>query len=244
MRDINQYEKDYMKSDFEIYQVKMRRKRVLESIRGRKRILEIGCGTESLFMYIDWEIEEYTVVEPGKEFIEYAKKRIVGENTIRFLNECFSANEAVLSKKYDAIVCSSLLHEIEKPGDMLEDIAAACTKQTLVHINVPNANSFHRLLAKEMGIINEVKQFSERNKKLQQNTVYTIDELKEQCIAAGFSIVSSGSYFIKPFTHDQMYRMMVNGILDENVLEGLYKMTEYMPEAGAEIYVDCMKQGE
>jgi len=37
MRDISKYEDEYIKPDFEQYQVAQRRKKVLESIKGRKK---------------------------------------------------------------------------------------------------------------------------------------------------------------------------------------------------------------
>ena len=56
---------------------------------------------------------------------------------------------------------------------------------------------------------------------------------------SGFEILESGSFFVKPFSHEQMYNMMQQGILNEAVLDGLYYLTEYMPEFGSEIYVNC-----
>ena len=47
---------------------------------------------------------------------------------------------------------------------------------------------------------------------------------------------------MKPFTHSQMYEMMCKSIIDEKVLDGLYEMTEYMPEMGSEIYVNVRRK--
>lgn len=44
---------------------------------------------------------------------------------------------------------------------------------------------------------------------------------------------------MKPFSHNQMYEMMQSAIIDEKVLDGLYRLAEYMPEYGSEIYVNC-----
>lgn len=54
----------------------------------------------------------------------------------------------------------------------------------------------------------------------------------------------SGSFFVKPFTHAQMEQCLNNGVVGENVLDGLDKMIEFMPELGAEIYVNCRFIGE
>ena len=76
MRDIKQYVKNYNDMSFEKYQVNFRRKKVLEIIKKYypTRILEIGCGMNPLFQYIDWPIENYTVVDPSEDFIKNAKR--------------------------------------------------------------------------------------------------------------------------------------------------------------------------
>lgn len=243
MRNISDYENEYLKPDFEKYQVIQRRKKVLDSIYGRKKILEIGCGIDPMFKYIDWEVDVYKVFEPGGKFIDNAKKvaRDIGKE-ILFINKPFTAEDDTDGLEYDAVICSGLLHEVENPAELLENICMVSNKETLIHINVPNANSFHRLLAKEMKLISDTKQFSERNVKLQQNTVFDMDSLKSLCGEAGLVVESCGSYFVKPFAHFQMKQMMDEGIIDERVLDGLYSMTKYMPELGSEIYVNCRKQ--
>ena len=45
-------------------------------------------------------------------------------------------------------------------------------KNTYVYINVPNANSIHRLIAMEIGIIENIFAKSERNKYLNQKEIF------------------------------------------------------------------------
>ena len=54
--------------------------------------------------------------------------------------------------------------------------------------------------------------------------------------------MDSGSYFIKLFNHEKMQRMIDIGILDSNILDGLNRMIKYMPDEGAEIYVNVKKK--
>ncbi|MCV3413760.1 hypothetical protein L8V81_03235 [Campylobacter lari] len=51
-------------------------------------------------------------------------------------------------------------------------------------------------------------------------------------------ILDSGSYFIKPFNHSKMSLCLENKIIDEKLLDGLYKLSDYIPEFGAEIFVN------
>lgn len=241
MRDIQQYTQDYLQPNFEDYQIKYRRKKIIEELNKYKhtRILEIGCGMEPLFQYLDdMEYEHYVVVEPSKQFYENACHISENNNKITCINDFFQYDEKLEKEKFNFIICSSLLHEIENQMKFLEDIAAVCNKETVVHINVPNANSFHRLLAKEMGLIDDVHDLSKRNLQYQQHNVFDQGLLKQFVSGVGFSVLDSGSYFVKPFTHQQMFQMMNEGIIDEKVLDGLYKMGKYFDNYGSEIYVD------
>ena len=137
------------------------------------------------------------------------------------------------------IICSALLHEVDEPESMLEDIFRICDDRTIVHVNVPNAKSFHRLLAKNMRIILNEYEASERNIALQQNTIFDLERLSSMLINHKFEILDKGSYFIKPFTHKQMYDLIQKKIIDNRILDGLYNMVSDLPMLGSEIFVNC-----
>ncbi len=239
MRDLEKYEKDYNVPNFEDYQIKYRKKKILSILRNYKpqRILEIGCGMEPLFPFVDWDYEKMVIVEPCEEFYKQAQN-LINSNKIDSYNECFSCNDKMKSYSFDFIICASLLHEVNDPLNFLKDIASVANKDTIVHINVPNAYSLHRLIAKGMGFIDDVHAMSDRNKIYQQNSVFDLESLKKLANDAGFDTLEEGSYFVKPFSHDQMYKMIQQGIIDEKVLDGLYSLEEYLPMYGSEIYLN------
>lgn len=241
MRDIEKYEKDYNVPNFEDYQLVYRRRKILESLEKYKpkTILEIGCGMEPLFQFWVSSYDTYTVIEPGEKFYKHALECARYNDKIRCVNDFFGEKSVKNLDCYDVIICSGLLHEVEEITSFLESIRKVCHSDTIVHFNVPNAKSFHRLLAKEMGIIKEVYEPSQRNILYQQNRVFDLETLLNLLQEYHFSCIESGSYFVKPFTHDQMFQMLENGCIDKTVLDGLWKMTEYMPELGSEIYANC-----
>ena len=166
MRDIDKYAEDYNQPNFEDYQVIYRRRKILEIMKNYqpKRILEIGCGMEPLFQYINFEYDKYIIVEPSERFFNNAISLAKENEKVTGYNRCFSSTEELKNSKVDFVICSSLLHELEQPIELLQSIAEVCKENTIVHINVPNANSLHRLIAKEMGLIEDVHDMSERNK--------------------------------------------------------------------------------
>ena len=243
MRDIDDYTQKYLEPDFEAYQVKYRRKKVLEILHQYrpKHVLEIGCGMEPLFKYADWNYQLWTVVEPSNIFYENAKQIVAdrkSENCVRIYQDFFPTHE-IDGMQFDFIVSSGMLHEVEDAELILRGMADACTEDTIIHINVPNANSFHRILAKNMKLLDDVHDFSERNRQLQQHRVFDMKSLTAEVEKMGFSVCDSGSYFLKPFTHAQMFKMMGDHIIGEDVLDGLYAITDSLQEYGSEIYVNA-----
>lgn len=241
MRDIEDYSEKYRKIEFEKYKVLYRRKKIVEVITERhaESILEIGCGMDPLFQYLC--NTKFTIVEPSQLFCDNIENLIYrgGVNNVRYKRGFFEDIAPSLSKEYDLIICSSLLHEVESPDRIIKSIADICNSDTLVHINVPNANSLHRLLGKEMGILQDVHEMSENNIEFQQNINFDKSRLEKIVNENGLRIIEFGGYFLKPFSHKQMYRMMQMKVIDEKVLDGLFELGKHMPEICSEIYVNC-----
>lgn len=242
MRDIIEYQKEYIKSDFEqSYQVRYRRKKVVELVEKEKHqsILEIGCGMDTIASYISG-FNNFTIVEPGKAFIEKAQSDMQENERVNFVNGYFEEElDEVKRHTYDFVIVSSLLHEVENPLELLLAVKTICTPQTIVHVNVPNALSLHRILAYEAGMIGSLEDKSGRNVALQQNKIFDMNSLETLLRSTGeIEICEKGSYFVKPFSHKQLEDCLGYGIIDENILDAFYKLTKYMPEYGSEIYMN------
>ncbi len=244
MRNIEDYTKNYLIENFEDYQIRYRKKKLIEILEKYKpkNILEIGCGMNPIFLDYQEKDIMYTIIEPSEHFYNNALKLSAAYEGVKCINDLFGKNDASsekLGNQFDFIICSSLLHEIENTKEMLNDIVHCCNKNTIVHINVPNAYSMHRLLAQESAMISDIHDFSKRNHQFQQNRVYDLEALKEEIIQNGLVVIEEGSYFIKPFSHNQMYQLLKSGIIDEKILDGFYHMVRWMPEYGSEIFVNC-----
>lgn len=199
---------------------------------------------EPLFLFFN-QYKKYVLVEPCSVFFKNAEnlKQEKQLTNVICYNEFFENIEnKLLEYKFDYIVCSGLLHEVEQPEKFLKNIFNICIDdKTIVHINVPNVNSFHRLLAKESGLIKNEHDMSDKNLLLQQHTNFDMNMLIEMAENVGFNVINKGSYFIKPFTHAQMKQLMDIGILNQNLLDGFYNMEKYMPGMGSEIFIEVKK---
>ncbi len=244
MKDISDYTQNYFKHPFENIQIAYRKRKVLECLNNylHSTILEIGCGLDPFFNYYI-EFDQLVIVEPSTVFYENATSMVKKEkgltSKVLVINDYLEdSTDELKNFNFDFVIISCLLHEIENVELFLEKIRSLITSKTIVHIDVPNAQSFHRILAHEMGLINSVYELSESNLRFQQQKVYDLASLSKLIANHDFDIVDSGSYFIKPFTHKQMANMVENNIIDEKIMDGLYRMTKYMPYLGSEIFIN------
>lgn len=247
-RDIGAYQAAYASTyDFEAVQVRFRREAVLDSLLSRKprRVVEIGCGMEPLLPHylaangsgIDW----WVVVEPAPMFAESARAVARDRTGMAVVEDFFGsavANRIVREYGHAGfVVCSGLLHEVADPMDLLRAIRIVMGDEALVHVNVPNASSLHRRLAKAMGLIQELETLSDRNLQLQQHRVYSLATLQRDLRAAGLRPVEDGGILMKPFTHAQM--SIVVDAIGSDFLAGLAVLGRELPELSSEIFVNA-----
>lgn len=243
MRDINKYEDDYIELMYEQYQVKYRKRMLLEQLQqfNHKRLLEIGCGLEPIYKFIS-DYDQMVIIEPADKFYSAIKNDSTKKSNVICIHGFFEDHiEELKQYDFDFIVISSLLHEVEDPEKMLALVNKICSKNAVVHINVPNAMSLHRLLAFEMGLIKSVFQPSETQIKMQQQSIFDINSLSNLVKKNGFSVINSGSYYLKMFTHAQMQQLVDQKLITPQMMNGFYKMVKYMPNFGSEIFINCKK---
>lgn len=235
------YRQQYDRRNFETILVEYRRARVLQSMRAHPhaRVLEIGCGVDPLFGHCD-DFEQFTVVESVGEFAAAARERADGR--VAVIEGYFERVGELLESRrpYDFVVCSSLLHEVPDPDVLAASIRGVCEPRTVVHFNVPNVRSFHRLLAVEMGVIPSVFEKSGMERTFGRHAQFDLQRLVGLLRRHGFRELEAGTYFLKPFTHRQMDWLLASGEFDPAILDGLSRMVKHLPEMGCELYVDAI----
>lgn len=241
MVDQNDYQLNYQSLTFEDTLRKFRMAHLVNYIKSitSNRILEIGCGNDPLFGYFN-DFEKMDIVEPGNLFYENTKSKINNDTRISIVNS--SIEEAVnqLNNDYDVIVIGGFLHEIDNPDEVLNLIKKCANQDTVVLTFVPNADSFHRVLALEAGLIKTNFEFSDNDKKFGRRTVFSIQSFSELFQSVGYDVLKVDTYFIKPFAHEQMKL----DIFTDKILEGLNKMTKYIPNMGCEIFLAAKKNNK
>lgn len=144
-----------------------------------------------------------------------------------------------LGGRFDMVVLSCLLHEVPDPQRLLSAVHGLCAAGGVLHVNVPSARSLHRLLAVAMGLIPDVATESDTQRTMQQRGVYDAAGLERELARGGFAVTHRGSIFVKPFTHAQMQRLVDDGFLTPQLLDGLDALAELLPDLGSEVWVDA-----
>lgn len=241
------YGSDLSKEGFESYLVHFRRKHLIDIMRSynSQSIVEIGCGTEPVFSWYS-DCKKIQIIERSKEFCELASSELIRlrkesdkyekiDIAIRNVSfeSCFD-----LGAQIDFVILSSILHEVDDAELFLKHLKTLLKGDEFVYINVPNANSLHRLLAHRAGIIKDTAEISKRGEFFETKRVFEINELAALVKLCGFDIVDSGTSVLKPFTHAQMDK-----IFDRNphsnaaILEALFDSDAIVPGLGSEVWM-------
>jgi SAM-dependent methyltransferase len=239
-RDLVDYAAQYRTLPFEPLQAGFRRRRVLDRVATRdpRRLLEIGCGELPLF--VDLPGVESVVIEPTPAFAAGARRLAEGVDRVQVV-EAFAeeVDRALLGEPFDMVVLSCVLHEVPDPQRLLSAARSFCAPAGVVHVNVPNARSLHRLLAVAMGLIADPAAESDVQRQMQQRAVYDEYSLERELAAAGLAVRDRGGIFVKPFTHAQMQHLVEEGSLTVELLDGLARLAETLPDLASEIWMDA-----
>ena len=236
-RDLGDYTHQYRSLPFEPLQIEYRRRLVLEQVAAIRpaRLLEVGCGERPLFL--DLPGVACTVVEPTPAFAQRAVELASGRTGVRVARS-FVEEFDPLGEDYDMIVASCVLHEVPDAQVFLTALQRLCGPETVVHVNVPNARSLHRLLAVAMGLIDDPGTPSQTQRTMQQRGgVYGRESLTQALADAGLQVTAAGTLFVKPFTHGQMQQLVDQGFMTPAMLDGLARLVDWLPELGSELWV-------
>jgi len=238
-RDIDDYTAQYLLLPFEPIQAAYRRRRVLSRVAAcaPKRLLEVGCGHAPLFTDLPGMV--VTVVEPSPVFAGAARALAAGRKDVSVVDG-FVEDLAAPVEPYDMVIASCVLHEVEDAPSFLAGLRRQCGPSTVLHVNVPNVRSLHRLLAVAMGLISAPGQTSATQRTMQQRGIYDSASLRDEIERAGFALREAGSLFVKPFTHAQMQQLVDQGFMSTAMLDGLDALVATLPELGSEIWAEAV----
>lgn len=205
-----------------------------------RSILEVGCGLE-LFMdaaiHSGLDFRQWVVIEPASRLAQKVRDRAEAEPRLHVI-EGYCEDPAVCEVTkgqgpFDVVLLSGVLQDVDDPAELLRLSLTSAAPGAHVLVTTPNALSFHRLLAVEMGLMTTPHALSPRNLRLRQNVVFDPDSLRKLLEDGGVRNLEFDGYMFKPFTHIQMARVLE--LLPPEASEGLDRLGQKFPQYAAEI---------
>ena len=250
--DIDLYQQSYDADyGFESVLVQARQRLLAERIQSLlpRTVVELGCGRELLVDELRRRgeeiegVERWIILEPSLEFAAHAKQCLASDSRFEVWHGFAESLVERVTHDFpcgaELVLASSLLHEVKDVSQFLEAAKAMKHAEGILHVNVPNAHSFHRQLARAMGMVGDEQELSTRNLQLGQSRIYDMKRLKQALSAASLRVVHEGGYFMKPWTHAQMESVrQQHDFMDDTMLDGLWTLGRENPAMAAEIFIE------
>jgi ubiquinone/menaquinone biosynthesis C-methylase UbiE len=240
LEDLDKQGEDYSKStsvNYSAYIYKYRYRVVRDRMTG-PNVLEVGVGHADVTNWLS-EDGSFKIVsiDGSKAVLEYAAQKVTHPERVTFVHTYFEEFES--DTLFDDILITNSLEHVDDPVGVLKHIQQFLKPTGYIHITVPNAMSIHRMLGKEMGMLENEWSLNSHDIKVGHQRVYTLDLLRMHINKAGLKDVIYDGVILKALSNVQM-----NDLIDtygEKVIDGLFAVGRRLPELAAELYICCRK---
>lgn len=203
-------------------------KRIMEILKEQgiekiKSCLELGIGHGYSTEFFSTHIQKYTVLEGDKSIIEKFKMTYP-KLPIKIINKYFEDYDT--KERYDIIICGFVLEHVDNPREILKKYKKMLTPNGKIIITVPNAETLNRRIGYEAGLLKDMYELSEHDRRCGHKRYYSMKSLDDDVKNCGLKCISREGLFLKPFTTLQMIHLG----LSDNVVEGLMKVGRDYPE--------------
>ena len=147
---------------------------------------------------------------------------------------CSYFEDLVLGEKFDTVLMGHILEHVDDPKTVIEVAMRHLTQDGVIIADVPNANSIHRHMGVQLGMIAKTNELNSADLSIGHQRVYERSEFERDFTDLGLNVVESGGFFMKPFSNAQ-----IESFLSESQIDALLEIGSHFPDIAAEIYVVC-----
>ena len=195
-------------------------------------LLELGIGHGHSARRFVTAFPRYVVVEGSAKMIDRFRAQ-PGTETIEVVQGMFE--EFTTTEKFDVIVMGFVLEHVTDPDRILKRFRDFLAPGGSLFVTVPNAESMHRRLGYEAGLLDDLMKLSDADRQLGHQRLFTVASLRRSVEAAGYEIRAVEGLFLKPITTSQIKALN----LSEPVLQAMLKVGVAYPELSAGILVQA-----
>lgn len=195
-----------------------------------KTCLELGCADGQMTNYLVQDFEQVVAVDGSKVFIEQLESRNIPNLSLVYsLFEHYEPTE-----RFDVIMMAHILEHVDHPADLLKRVAPWVKEDGVILVDVPNADSLHRLAGVKMGLLERKDSLNEKDHFLGHRRVYTVELMRQHIEGAGLTLKHWGGHFLKTVSNGQMIKSWTSDMMD-----AYYELGKEFPDNAAEIYFVC-----
>jgi len=245
-RNLEDYLENFHTLPFERTQELYRKRKILEIARNTHHkigdLLEVGPGLMPLFPELT-EVKKVVLLEPLRPIYKDLLFKFQNHENVSIFPCLLKDLRSELKPgfKFNTVILSSVLHELDEPSLALELIHSSLQKSGKLFIVVPNNQSIHRLVGERMGIVSKLDELSGTEVLMQQTQSFSPKTLRSLLASSGFEQIEISTNFIKPLPHRQMQIALQKGIINNEELDFLYSLSEFLPDFGSEIFAVATK---
>jgi len=192
-------------------------------LRPHESVLELGCATGLMTTLLAGEGRRLVGVDRSPEYLARAQARNL--DGCRFVAGDLDALGALSGLgRFHQIVVTNVLHEVADPVAVLRRAASDfALPGAPVHVSLQNPRSLHRLVALEMGLIDDLHTIAERGRRFGTRRLLDAGELAELGRTAGLREIAREGVFLKPLPNDRLEA------LPSEILDGLERAARHLP---------------
>jgi len=173
--------------------------KVIQTINATK-ILDVGCGNGQFtkVLTIENPLLQLVCLEPNQKYVSEARKNLTGKN-VAVIESSFEDFQT--KQTWDLCMFNGVLEHMNNP---IEALRKASTFAKYTFVIVPNAQSLHRIIGVELGLIPDIKYLAEADLKVGHKRYYDPSLLFSHFRKANLKIVDAGGICLKPLSNQQM----------------------------------------
>jgi SAM-dependent methyltransferase len=149
---------------------------------------------------------------------------------------CSLFEELVCDTKFETVLLAHILEHVDNPVEIIRVGKKHVADGGVILIDVPNADSFHRLAGVRMGLLKKKDDLNETDHKLGHRRVYTVELMKKHIETAELRIREWGGCFLKTVSNAQMEESWTREMMD-----AYFELGREFPGNAAEIFFVCEK---
>jgi 2-polyprenyl-3-methyl-5-hydroxy-6-metoxy-1,4-benzoquinol methylase len=214
-------------TDFDRHYTVATAKRIRRWFRPGDRVLEFGPANGYMTSLLAERDVRITAVEMSANYVEQARARgIPNAEFVQGTVEDFETGE-----RFNHVIGAHLINELTDPQGFLERCRELLAPGGLFHISFTNPRSIHRMVALELGMIEDLHALSALGADLGTKQIFEAETLIAMGREAGLTCVHREGILVKPLTNAQMAE------LPDEVIEGFDLLARHFPDHGALNYL-------